>query len=321
MQFRLKTVFKKVLFLILLNFVAFSVFCNPTPHKAVNLNEDTSQVIYSVFLIGGSGSLYLNENSKELLKQQFSIASENSTAIFLGDNVDMKGLPDSSHRNWAKAKKSILSQLDILKNYKGKAVYIPGNNDWAKGQKQGLKYIKKQKKYIENFLGQENVFLPKKGRPGPVEIALTEDIVLIVIDSHWWFHDFKKSYSGIEDEADFFIQIRDAVNRNRNKKIIFAAHHPLYSRGKYGGKFPFSYNIFPLQEINKNLFIPLPGFFYTGYRKFLGAKQDISHPEYKVFRNVLIEIFNDQSDIIYAAGHEKNLQYSKKGSIHHIVSG
>ncbi len=137
--------------------VAFSVLGNPSVHPPINKNEDTSRVVYSVFLIGGSGHLYLNESSKELLKQQLNIAPENSSAIFLGNNVDMKGLPDSSHRNWEKAKQSILTQLDLLKNFKGNVVYIPGNNDWAKGQKHGLKLIKNQRKYIENYLEQEDV--------------------------------------------------------------------------------------------------------------------------------------------------------------------
>jgi len=35
----------------------------------------------------------------------------------------------------------------------------------------------------------------------------------------------------------------------------------------------------------------------------------------------LLETFEGHGDIIYAAGHENNLQYVEKESIHHIVSG
>ncbi|GAJ17372.1 unnamed protein product, partial [marine sediment metagenome] len=156
--------------------------------------------------------------------------------------------------------KSILAQLEVLKDYKGEVIFIPGNHDWANGQKEGLEYIKNQQKYIEDYLNREDVFLPKKGSPGPVEIKLSEDIVLILIDSQWLFQETEKSYSGIEDEADLLIQIKDAISRNRDKKIIFAAHHPLYSVGKHGGHFPMVINIFPLLETKKKLYIPLPGF-------------------------------------------------------------
>ncbi|KKL57329.1 hypothetical protein LCGC14_2236500, partial [marine sediment metagenome] len=167
----------------------------------------------------------------------------------------------------------------------------------------------------------KDVFLPKKGRPGPVEIHLTNDIVLIIFDSQWWFHEFEKSYSGIVDEADIFVQIEDAVSRNRDKKIIFAAHHPLYSVGNHGGHFPGSSILFPLVESHPALWIPLPGFLYTGFRKYLGMGQDLANPHYKLLKEALLETFEGHSDIIYAAGHEHNLQYTKKGELHHIISG
>ncbi|MCK4745555.1 MAG: hypothetical protein KAT15_00895, partial [Bacteroidales bacterium] len=184
-----------------------------------------------------------------------------------------------------------------------------------------MEYVKNQRKFIESSLDRKNVFLPKKGRPGPEEVHLTNDIVIILIDSHWWFHENEKSYAGIEDEADFFVQIEDAISRNRDKKIIFAAHNPLYSVGNHGGHFAVADNLFPLLEANKALYIPLPGFIYTGFRKFLGRKQDLAHPQTKLLIEALQETFEGHSNIIYATGHEHNLQYVERDSIHHIISG
>ena len=181
--------------------------------------------------------------------------------------------------------------MDILKKYKGEIIFVPGNHDWARGGKEGLEYVKNQRKYIENSLDRKDVFLPKKGRPGPEEIKLTDDIVMIVFDSQWWFHEHDKSYDGIVDEADLFVQLEDAISRNREKKIIIATHHPLYSVGNHGGHFPGSSILFPLLEANKALCIPLPGFLYTGYRKFLGAPQDLAHPHYKMLKEALLETF------------------------------
>ena len=282
---------------------------------------DSSMLAHSVFLIGDSRRAFGDESLLSMMEEQLSEAGEKSAVIFLGDNVHPSGLPDSTHRSWSVAHESLMAQLKILEDYKGTVIFIPGNHDWARGAKEGLEYVKNQRKYIENYLDQSKVFLPKKGRPGPVEIPLTDDIVIIVIDSHWWFHENEKSYAGIVDEADFFVQIEDAVSRNRDKKIIFAAHNPLYSVGNHGGHFAAADNLFPLLQVSKALYIPLPGFLYTGFRKFLGHKQDLSHPQYKLLIKALLETFEGQPEFIYAAGHEHNLQYAEKDSIHHIISG
>jgi len=283
--------------------------------------EDSSKLIYSLYLIGDSRKAYADEVLISMMETHLSEAGENSAVLFLGDNVHPNGLPDSTDRNWDVAHKSLMAQLEILQDYNGEIIFIPGNHDWASGKKEGLEYVKNQRKYIENYLDRSKVFLPKKGRPGPEEVHLTDDIVIILIDSHWWFHENEKSYAGIVDEADFFVQIEDAVSRNRDKKIIFAAHNPLYSVGNHGGHFAWVDNIFPLLEVNKALYLPLPGFLYTGYRKFLGRKQDLAHPQAKLLIEALLETFEGHSNIIYATGHEHNLQFVNKDSIHHIISG
>ena len=283
--------------------------------------DQSSEISYTVFLIGDSRRAYESKPLISLMGAHLSEANENSAVIFLGDNVQPGGLPDTTDRNWDIASASLIQQLELLEDFKGEIIFIPGNHDWAKGKKEGLEYVKNQRKYIENYLDREDVFLPKKGRPGPVEINLSDDIVVIVIDSHWWFHENEKNYDGIEDEADLFVQIEDAISRNRNKKIIFAAHNPLYSVGNHGGYFAFSDNFFPFLNVSKYLYVPFPGFLYTGYRKFLGYKQDLSHPQYKLLIEALQETFEGQTDIIYATGHEHNLQYVHRDSLHHVISG
>jgi len=76
--------------------------------------------------------------------------------------------------------------------------------------------------------------------------------------------------------------------------------------------------LFPLGRSSKRYSPPL---YSVGFRKFLGYNQDLSHPQYKLLIEALLETFEGHSNIIYAAGHEHNLQYVEKDSIHHIVSG
>ncbi|HHN48226.1 MAG TPA: hypothetical protein ENN08_04745, partial [Bacteroidales bacterium] len=280
-----------------------------------------ADTLYSVILVGDARRIYQYPVLHKVLQNHLDEAGENSMVLFIGDNAHPKGLPDSAHKNWEIASQSLISQLELLENFKGKPLFIPGNHDWAQGRKHGMKYMRNQQEFIADWLGHNEAFLPLDGTPGPVEIALTEDIALIVIDSHWWFHPYEKSYEGIEDEQDFFMQIDDAVKRNSHKNIIFAAHHPLYSAGLHGGHFPLKSNLFPLTEKYPNLYIPLPGFIYTGYRKFLGSLSDLPHPHYKVYKEALLDAFEGMENLIFVGGHDHNLQFVSKPDLHHIISG
>jgi hypothetical protein len=280
-----------------------------------------SDTLYSVILVGDARRIYQYPLLHHILKNHISEAGENSLVLFLGDNAHPRGLPDSTHKHWEIATASLASQLELIENFSGRTIFIPGNHDWAQGRREGLQYLKNQQDFIEAFLGHGNAFLPVDGSPGPVEVKLTDEITLIVIDSHWWFHPHEKSYEGIEDEGDFFIQIADVIKRNNMKHVIFAAHHPLFSAGLHGGHFPVKSNFFPLTEHNPRLYIPLPGFIYTGYRKFLGSVSDLTHPHYKVYKKSLLDAFTGTEDLIFVAGHDHNLQYASKPDLHHIISG
>ncbi len=280
--------------------------------------------MYSIFLIGDLKRPFENENL-DLLKTQLEKEGEKSTLVVLGDIVYPNGMPDNKEPGFAEAVNKHNAILNRIKDYPGNIVFLPGNHDWAKGDAAGWQSVLQQEEYIETFLNRGNTYVPDEGCPGPVEIPLTEDITLIVINSQWWLQKFEKPEleddCDIEDENDLYIQIEDAIRRNSGKKILFATHHPLFSVGNHGGYFPFKMNIFPLTDTHSSLYIPLPGFFYTGYRKYFGEPQDLANPDYKAFKKNLLEILEKYPNIIYAAGHEHNLQYFKKDSLFHIVSG
>jgi len=286
--------------------------------------EEPGTKLYAVFLTGDLKNPVENPNL-ELLKNELLNEGKNSALVVLGNIVYPEGMPDEESPNYGESLRKHNAIVNRIKDYPGEIVFIPGNRDWAKEKGKGWESVVSQEKYIEEFLNRGNTYLPDEGCPGPVEIELTDDITLIVINSQWWFQKYKKPEldgdCDIEDENDLYIRIEDAIRRNTGKKIIFAAHHPLFSIGNHGGYFPFRLNIFPLTKFNSSLLIPLPGFFYTGYRKYFGDTQDLANPDYKAFKQNLLEILKKYPDIIYAAGHERNLQYFENGELHHIVSG
>lgn len=291
----------------------------------LEINEDPQDLLYRVYLIGDLKNADSTNQNLKLLKSILNTEDKKSAVVILGDILYPLGLRDSIDSNYDEDTTNLNYIIDLFNNYPGEIIFIPGNHDWAKGKTEGLNNLNNLETYIEEKLNRGNVFLPDDGCPGPIEVKLSDDIVLIAFDSQWFFQKQSKPEvlgdCELESENEVFIQIEDAIRRNREKKIIVASHHPLFSVGYHGGYFPASDLLFPLLNVKNYLFIPLPGFIYTGYRKYLGNIQDLAHPEYKIFRNNLLEVLKDYPDVVYASGHEHNLQYFKADSLHHIVSG
>lgn len=323
----LKYIYTIALFFILLcsndSLAQKTVYAPGNENWPEKIEEETGTKMFSVFLVGDL-KYPKNNRNLDLLQKELFKEGKKSALVILGDIVYPSGLPDDEDPEYANAKEKHDAILKRLEDYKGEIVFLPGNHDWAKGGEEGWESVEKQENYIEDFLDRGNTYIPNEGCPGPVEVELTDDITLIVINSQWWFHKFEKQElddCDIEDENDLYIQIEDAIRRNSDKKILIATHHPLFSVGIHGGHFPFLANIFPLTKMNQSLYIPLPGFIYTGYRKFFGNIQDLSHPDYKDFKTNLLGIFENYPNLIYAAGHEHNLQYVEKNGLHHVISG
>jgi hypothetical protein len=186
----------------------------------------------------------------------------------------------------------------------------------------------RQQAYVEAYFGREGVYLPRNGCPGPEEVKLSDDITAIVINTQWWVHsgkrpEGKKDGCKVDNEHEFFVELEKMLERNRGKNIIVIGHHPMYSQAYHGGHFNMKQHLFPLTEVSHNLYIPFPllGSIYPMYRKYIGSREDMAHPKYKSMRKRLIGIFSKYDDLIYAAGHDHNLQYLKENKQHYIISG
>lgn len=286
-------------------------------------------VKYSVYLIGDAGEPEgLSGEVLNTLHKHLAKSDSNHITIFLGDNIYPHGLPPENDSGRKAAEERINVQLNSVMNDKGRILFIPGNHDWDKGSADGQEYIKREEEYIENKLNRGNVFLPDNGCPGPVEIKLAKDLVLIPIDTEYWLQkgdDDSRASNGceIKNQLQWIGELKDMLDNNHKKNILVVAHHPLFSSGSHGGYFPLKEHFFPLTAMNPKLYIPLPviGSIYPLYRSGIGSRQDIVHPSYKLMKDNLLKTFEGFSNLIYAAGHEHNLQYVEKNNQHFIISG
>jgi len=280
-----------------------------------------------IVIIGDAGRLTNGHHPVVAAVRNIIPLDEKTTIVFVGDNLYKAGLPDDAMPNYQVIKAPLDSQVIIAKGTKAKVYFIPGNHDWNNGSKNGWDAIVREQYYID-LLGDKNVkFYPEDGCPGPVEVNITPDVVLVIMDSQWWVHPYDKP--GIESDCPYktkdevLTRLDDIFTKNSKKLVIFAIHHTLKSYGIHGGYFKLKQHIFPLTDAFPNLYIPLPviGSIYPITRSVFGTSEDLAHPAYASMINDLEEVIHKHQNIINVAGHEHTLQLLKDSGYYYVVSG
>ncbi|MBW1293960.1 phosphoesterase [Aquimarina litoralis] len=284
-------------------------------NSGVNDTKSNSEIEHSFYLIGNTGNLPIDKPSETLVsfKKELNKASENSTAIFLGDNIYENGMPENDHPNRRFAEGQLNFQTDVVEGFKGKTVFIPGNRDW---NNDGLEGLKRQEKYINEKVGK-HTFLPKNGCP--IEnIHISDDIELILIDSYWYITNWDK-YPTLNDDCDiktrtnFFDEYMSLIKKSRGKTTIVALHHPMYSNGSHGGQYTFGSHMIPF---------PILGTLKNVIRRTSGvANVDLQNKRYNEFKRRLVTISQENKKVVFVSGHEHNLQYIVEDNLHQIISG
>lgn len=284
---------------------------------------------YVMYLIGDAG-LGSGEGESGLALLRTHLAEENhpATVVFLGDNSYPNGLPEEGAKGRQQAEKQLGDQVAAVSEFGGEVFFIPGNHDWNHASEGGWEALARQENFLEGAFSGRNVFLPDRGCPGPVAVALSDDLVLILIDTQWWLHAHDKPAGArqgceVSNEMDWIEKLSELIEENSDKSIVVAGHHPVFSNGNHGGKYSAKSHLFPLTSVAPWLYLPLPGVgsIYPLSRKGGVSRQDFSHPRYQDLREKLIRVFSNKKNLIYASGHEHSLQYFPKGEQHFIVSG
>ncbi|MEQ8879403.1 MAG: BamA/TamA family outer membrane protein [Cyclobacteriaceae bacterium] len=282
-----------------------------------------------IFLVGDAGEPHFpNDATLDYLREASALAGPEDIMIFLGDNLYPKGLPPKGDPLRQEMEKKLNASLEVMKAFKGKVIMIPGNHDWQSAGKQGKEYLMEMQDYIDAYFHDETIFYPRNGCPGPVEVVVSDELVILIIDTQYLLHPYTIPDGANECATASLVevvnQLRDLIRDHSEKHIVVAAHHPIYSYGSHGGRFPLRSHIFPLTDISKpKIWLPLPviGSINPVYRMTFGIRQDISHPKYQVMRDEIRDALETTKNVVYVNGHEHSLQYIMDDSIHYITSG
>lgn len=293
-----------------------------TKKSIVTTEPDTSKISHTFFLIGDAGNANEPNSIKtlNLLEEQLVKSDKNATLLFLGDNIYPYGMPSESNTKERKLAETILlNQLALSKNFKGKTIFIPGNHDWYNG----IKGHEREEKFVTDYLKDKKSFLPRK-TCAIEELEVNKFVSLITVDSQWFLEDWDRIPT-INDECDiktrekFLEELESLINKNKDKTIILALHHPLMSNGSHGGQYSLKKNLFPFQQK-----IPLPviGSLINLFRETSGTNpQDVQNKQYILYANRIKALIKGKDNIIVVSGHEHNLQYIQNEEIKQIISG
>ncbi|GGG91055.1 hypothetical protein GCM10011416_04490 [Polaribacter pacificus] len=291
--------------------------------KELTFKETTnkSDIEHSFYLVGDGGNSPIGSETAtlKLLKTKLAKASKNSTLLFLGDNIYPAGMPKEEKKSRAFAEHQLNIQTAVAKDFKGNTIFIPGNHDWYSN---GLKGLKRQEDYIKNILGK-NSFLPKNGCPIEKE-KISENIVLILIDTEWFLTDWDK-HPTLNDDCDiktreaFFEAYEGMIKKARGKTVIVAMHHPMFTNGPHGGQFSLKQQLYP---IGGSIPLPVIGTFLNLIRKTSGVSNtDLQHKRYTALKKRMVTLSQENEQVIFVSGHEHSLQYLKQDNLPQIISG
>lgn len=283
-------------------------------NKALSQSTDSSQ--FKLFLVGDAGDDDITGSTLLDLKMNL-LKNPNSAVVFLGDNcyknswlipVQFGGFDGSKV-----AKRRILSQLEILRDYKGFVYFIPGNHDWWNNInfKKGKKRLKQEQVFIEDTLRsfksiqnkEEGTFLPSDGEPGPVSRSLDGGKTRIIfIDTYRLIIEEDRKKRDTLLLNSFYNKLSAELKEasNHHEKIIVVTHHPIHSKGKHSQK------LSSWAKLSKHF-----------------EDSNINFPAYKSMATHIDNLLKEHHhpDIYYISGHEHSLEYISVDSIHYIVSG
>ena len=245
------------------------------------------EVAHRVFLTGNTGDAGTDAVLRAIAADARA-DGEDATVAILGD-VTAGGLPADGDPDREAAEAPVQALIAALAGLEADVIVVPGDRDWARGE-DGLKRL-------EDVLDEAfdaDVLTPGDQSGGPRESKPAEGLRLVALDTAWWLLDPDEQPAGEAEDQDvrspsdvarIFEQI--LVDRD-DDRIVVLAHHPLVSRGPYGG-----YRADPV----------------TGFvSQTLGTgTQDLASPRYRQLRGGLGPLAARHDRLVWAASHDRIL--------------
>ncbi|MFT5748258.1 MAG: hypothetical protein ACI920_003653 [Saprospiraceae bacterium] len=278
----------------------------------VQISSNFAQSVDQIFLFGNMWQLETNDPLWENLKTTVSATEGRKTIIFTGDFLDENGL-EKVPTQTELAKLDKLLELGQTAN---QVFFLPGDCEWNNTKTGGLDKLIRLDNLIKEKVGKD-ILLSDNGCPGPKDVDISENLVMMSINSPWLVHPFsdRPDEEDVEcnllNETAFWSEIEDVLKDAEGKNVIIAAHHPIYSFGQFAG-----------YKLTKQHFLPpVIGSFVAGYHQNVGTTKDLAHAGFDLYSQRILKLMTRYPSVVFVSGHEYDLQGHFKGSGYHLNSG
>lgn len=296
--------------------IVFLILCLWAFASSFGQSSQPFEIEHHVFSTANLADLDINDPFVKAVNDLIGKTNEPFSMVYDGDITNNNLLNSEEWQGEFSRIRDLLGPINKRPN--GKQVIVPGDRDWLNSQNQGLENVNALGNLIDSLHMDQVLWTPPNGCPGPKVIKMSENLILIVINTQWWNHPFDKptltdAACEFSTEEDFFEALEDIIVETNNKNIIVAGHFPLQSSGIYGGRIPLKNHLVPF---------PLFGSIQSAYRQNIGSTKDLVNARFKDFRKKLSRLFfNSNTNLIYLTGHEHNLQIVKDEERYMINSG
>ncbi|RRQ50644.1 hypothetical protein DZC72_08965 [Maribacter algicola] len=272
---------------------------------------NTQNISYTFYLAGGFGNPSKTSNKRllEKFRQEINKAHDNSMVIFTGDNIS------TEMGGWSKDSLLIREQINLVKDFKGNTIFLPGNNEWKSYE---LDKMERVEDYLKDVDLERIEAFPENGCPIEHKV-INDDLDLILIDSKWFIAnwsrlvDINKKCDNIVTRRRFMEELEGYINDGQGKNIVIAMHHPVMSNGTYAGTQSFKSHMSPL---------PILGTLRSTVMDLGAFNPDhLNSRRYNYLRIAVSALAQANDRITLVSGHEENLQLLSGGGIHQIISG
>lgn len=310
--------------------IVFTVISSCATYKPQYKNKDEiaefplhKEIEKSFYLVGDAGLSPIGGMSNALTAFKSFLKTQKTPGnytLFLGDNIYPAGLDPLGHPKRKKSENMIDAQYRAVQNYDGHPIFLPGNHEWYNGGNLG---VKRQEDYVIDLFQDEEVYKPRNGC-ALESVEVSEDIQLIIIDTQWMLEDWNKSptineFCDIKTREKLLLDLETELDKHQQKTIVVALHHPMFTNGTHGGYFSLQKHLYPLQQ---KIPMPVLASLVVQIRSQGGVSvQDRYNELYNNFMNEVEALAKNNERIVFASGHEHNLQYIEKNGLKQIVSG
>ena len=276
------------------------------------------EIEVTLLLVGDAGWAKADDPVLGRVTAHASQRPDRTVVVFLGDNVYQDGLAAVGSPDRERGERILKAQLRVGgKRGAGagtgaRLVFVPGNHDWDRSGPDGWEDVLRQGRFLASN-GAE--LLPAGGCPGPSVVDVGSQVRIVALDTQWWLHGEAKpqdptSECGVDSEIEILDALGVALEAADSRQVVVVAHHPLASAGKHAGHFGWKDHIFPLRNVAKWMWLPLPiiGSAYPLVRRLGATAQDMSGSANRHMRQALDSVFAIYRPLVYASGHDHSLQ-------------